>query len=100
MWHYTKPGTHHSRHDSDALVRPPEPPIIAAEAELAPAVLEFRGQRVEVRLRQPSWQARSDQVAALIDGEWLIVTALWLATYMAKQLPRQATRRQIAEMSR
>lgn len=98
MRHYSKPGTRHKRPNADAPVRPPEPPIIAAEAELAPAALEFRGSRVEIRLRQPGWQARSDQVAALIDGEWLIVTARWLAVHMSAQLPRQTTRRQRAEL--
>lgn len=98
MQHYTTPGTGRRRRDTDAPVRPPEPPVIAAGAELAPAVFEFRGCRVEVRLRQPGWQARSDQVAALVDGEWRIVTPRWLAQYMASKLPRQATRRQRDEM--
>lgn len=98
MQHYTKPGTRHKRRDADTLARLPEPPVIAAGAELAPAILEFRGSRVEVRLRQPGWQARSDQVAALVDGEWQIVTARVLALYMVSQLPRQATRRQMAEV--
>lgn len=100
MRHYTKPGTGRTRRpkDGDDPPRHPEPPVIPAGTELAPAVFEFRGSRVEVRLRQPGWQARSDQVAALIDGEWLIVTARWLAQYMARKLPRQATRRQRDEM--
>ena len=98
MRHYTKPGTRHKRPHSEVPVRPPEPPVIAAGTELDCAAFEYRGSRVEVRLRQPGRQARSDQVAALIDGEWLTVTARWLAAYMAKQLPRQATRKQIAEM--
>lgn len=99
MRHYTKPGTGRTRRpkDSDDPPRPPGPPVIPAGTELAPAVFEFRGSRVKVRLRQPGWQARSDQVAALIDGEWCIVTARALASHMAGMLPRQATRRQMAE---
>lgn len=98
MQHYTKAGTGRVKEAREGAPRPPWPPVIAAGAELAPAVLEFRGSRVEVRLRQPGWQARSDQVAALVDGEWRIVTARVLALYMVSQLPRQATRRQMAEV--
>ena len=101
MQHYTKAGTGRSQReryvDPDVPERPPEPPAIPAGDYLPPAALEFAGQRVEVQLRQPPWNARSDQVAALIDGEWLIVTARWLAKHMAEQLPRMMTRKQRAE---
>ena len=102
MRHYTKSGTGRVRRYepdySDRPIREPAPPVIPAGASLAPAVFTYRGLSVTVPLRQPGWRARSDQVAALIDGEWCIVTARWLALHMAGKLPRSLSRKRLAEL--
>ena len=79
-------------------MREPEPPVIPAGASLDPAVFTYRGQSVTVPLRQPGWQARSDHVAALIDGEWQIITARSLLLHMAGKIHRPLSRKRMAEL--
>lgn len=72
--------------------------MIPAGTYLDPAVFTYRGQTVTVLLRQPGWQARSDQVAALLDGEWKVITARALALRMAGQLHPIMTKKRMAEL--
>ena len=82
--------------DFDAA--PPLPPTYRAGDALPDAELAMFGQRVSIQCRQPGWKARSDQVLALIDGEWRLVGAVELTNALRKLIARPTNKAVLAQI--
>ena len=84
----------------DFSVPPSMPPVYRAGDDLPDAELAMFGQRVAIRCKQPGWQARSDQVAALIEGEWRLVGRRALADALVAMIAKTTNKRVMAEIER
>lgn len=82
----------------DGMPRPESPAEPRAGAPAGRALVELYGQQFQVEFRVPGdhdgRRARSDQLAALIEGEWHRMSLRAALLELDRMAPRMATRRE------